>query len=517
MTQNLKYRGIVILDYGSQYTQVIARRIREQQVYAEVLPYDADLDTIHAHQPAGIILSGGPHSVYEPDAPQLNKAILNNRQPILGICYGMQALTQALGGKVAPSDAREYGKATITHTPQSPLMDNLPSELQVWMSHGDRIEQPPADFVALAQSGHSPYAVIGDHNRHYYGVQFHPEVSHTPQGIDLLRNFLFKICDCQAHWTASAFIEQSIDRIKAQVGGDKVLLALSGGVDSAVAGALIHQAIGEQLTSVFVNTGMMRKDEPEQVVQVFRHEQGMNLMAVDATEQFLSQLEAVTEPEAKRKIIGSAFIDVFAEQARQLGDIRFLAQGTIYPDVIESAAHHKTAHTIKSHHNVGGLPDDLQFELIEPLRDLFKDEVRTSGSALGLPDSIVWRQPFPGPGLAIRCLGDITWERLETLRSADAILLDELGQAGLLRDDTSQSFAVLLPVKSVGVMGDQRTYQEVIALRAVTTDDFMTADWARLPYNLLATISTRIVNEVGGVNRVVYDITSKPPGTIEWE
>ena len=486
MTQNFKQGGIVILDYGSQYTQVIARRIREQQVYAEVLPYDADLDTINAHQPAGIILSGGPHSVYEADAPQLNKAFLNNGLPILGICYGMQVLTQALGGKVAPSKAREYGKAMVTHTPQSPLMDGLPSELQVWMSHGDRIEQPPAEFVPLAQSEHSTYAVIGNVERRYYGVQFHPEVSHTPQGIDLLHNFLFKICDCQAHWTASAFIKQSIEKIQAQVGEDKVLLALSGGVDSAVAGALIHKAIGDQLTSVFVNTGMMRKDEPEQVVQVFRHEQKMNLIAVDATEQFLSQLQNVTEPEAKRKIIGSAFIDVFAEQARQLGEIRYLAQGTIYPDVIESAAHHKTAHTIKSHHNVGGLPDDLQFELIEPLRDLFKDEVRAIGSALSLPDSIVWRQPFPGPGLAIRCLGDITWERLETLRSADAILLDELGRAGLLRDDTAQSFAVLLPVKSVGVMGDQRTYQEVIALRAVTTDDFMTADWARLPYDLLA-------------------------------
>ncbi|MAU11534.1 MAG: glutamine-hydrolyzing GMP synthase [Anaerolineaceae bacterium] len=517
MIQDLRQGGVAVIDFGSQYTQLIARRVREQGVYAEVFAHDASPDRINQHQPQAIILSGGPNSVYESDAPQVAKHLLKGGRPILGICYGMQALTHALGGQVASSAEREYGPATITHQPHSPLLDGLEGELNVWMSHGDRIEQPPEGFTPLASSDHSPFAAIGDVERGLYGVQFHPEVSHTPQGGAMLHNFLFKIAKLEAKWTPLAFIESAVQTIQAQVGDERVLLALSGGVDSAVAGALIHKAVGDQLTSVFVNTGFLRKNEPEEVLAVFRDEMGMNVVYSNATEYFLDALQGRTEPEAKRKIIGGAFIDVFKEEADKLEGIRFLAQGTIYPDVIESASDSKSAHVIKSHHNVGGLPEQLGFELVEPLRDLFKDEVRKVGSALGLPDHIVWRQPFPGPGLAIRCLGELTWERLETLREADAIFLDELRSAGLLVGDTAQCFAVLLPVKAVGVMGDIRTYEEVIALRAVQTQDFMTADWARLPYDLLAKVSSQIVNKVKGVNRVVYDITSKPPGTIEWE
>jgi GMP synthase (glutamine-hydrolysing) len=435
----------------------------------------------------------------------------------LGICYGMQAMTHAMGGIVAASQSREFGPAQIRQTQDSPLLRGVAPVLNVWMSHGDRIEQPPAGFQPFAVSENSPFAAMGDPARGLYGVQFHPEVAHTQQGSDILRNFIFDICGCEANWSPSTFIENAIQTIREQVGDEKVLLGLSGGVDSAVVAALLQKAIGDQLTAIFVNTGMLRKGEPESVIQIFRTGQGINLIGVDATEDFLDSLRGVTEPEAKRKTIGKLFIDTFAEEARKLQGITFLAQGTIYPDVIESAASSKVSKTIKSHHNVGGLPPDLQFELVEPLRDLFKDEVRKVGSALGLPDSIVWRQPFPGPGLAVRCLGDLTWERLETLRDADAIFTEELDKAGLLRNGTAQAFAVLLPVKSVGVMGDNRTYEEVIALRAVTTDDFMTADWARLPYDLLARASNRIVNEVRGVNRVTYDVTSKPPGTIEWE
>ncbi len=511
--------GIAVLDFGSQYTQLIARRVREHNVYAEVFAFNADPARINAHEPRGYILSGGPNSVYEASAPQLPAHVLESGLPVLGICYGMQALTHALGGVVAPSAAREFGPAHITHAAHSPLLDGLPERLNVWMSHGDRIEQPPAGFAPLAESDNSPYAAMGDVARRLYGVQFHPEVAHTPQGAQMLHNFIFTICGCPAHWSPTAFIEDATARIRETVGAERVLLALSGGVDSAVAGALLQQAIGVQLTAVFVNTGLLRKDEPEDVVLVFREQQGMNLVPVDATENFLDALRGVTEPEQKRKLIGKLFIDTFSDAARrmQAEGVKFLAQGTIYPDVIESAASSTQSKTIKSHHNVGGLPPDLQFALVEPLRDLFKDEVRKVGTALGLPDSIVWRQPFPGPGLAVRCLGEITWERLETLRAADAIFTGELGAAGLLRHGTAQSFAVLLPVKSVGVMGDNRTYEEVIALRSVTTDDFMTADWARLPYDLLARVSNRIVNEVRGVNRVTYDVTSKPPGTIEWE
>jgi GMP synthase (glutamine-hydrolysing) len=522
----LRSGGIAILDFGSQYTQLIARRVREQGVYAEVFPCDAAPETVNVHHPQGYILSGGPNSIYEEGAPQMPAYVLASGLPVLGICYGMQALTHALGGVVAGSQHKEFGLAQVAHEGgDNPLFNGIPTETDVWMSHGDRIEQPPRGFTTLAHSENSPFAAMGDTERNLYGVQFHVEVRHTPQGAQILRNFIFDICRCDAKWSAAAFIEDAVSRIRARVGTERVLLALSGGVDSAVAGALLNRAIGGQLVSVFVNTGLLRLDEPEQVVQVFRAEQGMNLIAVDATEVFLDALNGVTEPEAKRKLIGKLFIDTFSEQARQLEaqGVRFLAQGTIYPDVIESAAASKQSKVIKSHHNVGGLPPDLHFELIEPLRDLFKDEVRSVGTELGLPDAIVWRQPFPGPGLAVRCLGEITWDRLETLRAADAIFREELDRAGLLRfaaessAGTSQSFAVLLPVKSVGVMGDNRTYEEVIALRAVTTDDFMTADWARLPYDLLAKVSSRIVNEVRGVNRVTYDITSKPPGTIEWE
>jgi GMP synthase (glutamine-hydrolysing) len=516
-THDLKQGGIAILDFGSQYTQLIARRVRELGVYAEVLPHDVDRERLEAHEPLGLIFSGGPNSIYEAGAPQLPRYVLDSDQPMLGVCYGMQAMTHALGGVVAPSAHREYGQSALTHRENVPLFEGVPATSRVWMSHGDRIELPPAGFEPLATSDNSPFAAMGDVARGRYGVQFHPEVVHSEFGQQVLHNFVFRICGCTPKWTPVAFIEDAIERIRAVVGDERVLLALSGGVDSAVAGTLLHRAIGDRLVSVFVNTGMLRKGEPEQVVRVFGEEQGMNLHALDATEEFLDRLRGVTEPEQKRKIIGKAFIDTFSDFARHLEGVKYLAQGTIYPDVIESASGHKAAKTIKSHHNVGGLPDDLHFTLIEPLRDLFKDEVRRVGTALGLPDSIIWRQPFPGPGLGIRCPGEITWDRLETLRAADAIYLEELQSAGLLRGTTAQCFAVLLPVKSVGVMGDNRTYEEVIALRAVATDDFMTADWARLDYALLARISSRIVNEVKGVNRVLYDITSKPPATIEWE
>jgi GMP synthase (glutamine-hydrolysing) len=517
MSSDLRTGGIAILDYGSQYTQLIARRLREMGVFAEVFAYDADADHINRHQPRGYVLSGGPNSVYEPGAPQLPAHLLQSQRPILGICYGLQAMMHALGGSVVASAKREFGPATIRHTTASPLMDGLPQDMPVWMSHGDKVATLAPGFSPLAYSASSPYAVVGDVARGYYGVQFHPEVNHTLQGRDLLRAFAVAICDCPTSWTPAAFIESAVERIRAQVGREHVILGLSGGVDSAVAGALIHRAVGNQLTSIFVNTGMLRLNEPEDVLHVFREQQGMRVVYNDATELFLDALQGITEPEHKRKTIGRLFIDVFRQEAARLSDARFLAQGTIYPDVIESAKSSTTAHVIKSHHNVGGLPEDLGFELVEPLRDLFKDEVRRVGTALGLPDSIIWRQPFPGPGLAIRCLGDLTLPRLDKLRHADAIFLEELRRANLLVGDTAQCFAVLLPVKAVGVMGDYRTYEEVIVLRAVQTDDFMTADWARLPYEVLAEASRRIVNEVKGVNRVTYDITSKPPGTIEWE
>lgn len=508
---------IVILDYGSQTAQLIARRIRESQVYCELFPWDTPAERVMALHPRGFVLSGGPASVYEPGAPSLPPYVLESGRPVLGICYGMQLMAHALGGQVAPATQREYGPALVEVLHSCPLLAPLRERPQVWMSHGDQVETPPPGFLILARSPNSPIAAMGDLQRHLYGVQFHPEVVHTPAGADVLRYFVREICGCAPTWTPTLFIEEAIVAIREQVGDGRVLCALSGGVDSAVTATLVHRAVGDRLTCIFVNTGLMRRNEPEQVVQTFRDRLGMPLVAVDATEEFLSALEGVTDPEMKRRIVGEQFIRVFEREARRLGQVDFLAQGTLYPDVIESAAPDRPgARRIKTHHNVGGLPERMQLQLVEPLRYLFKDEVRAIGEALGLPPEIVWRQPFPGPGLAVRIIGAVTWERLETLRAADAILLEELGRAGLLRT-TQQAFAVLLPVRSVGVMGDGRTYEEVIALRVITTEDFMTADWARLDHELLARISRRIVNEVAGVNRVVYDITSKPPATIEWE
>jgi GMP synthase (glutamine-hydrolysing) len=508
--------SIAILDFGSQYAQLIARRVREVNVYCELFPWDAPRERMFSINPAGFILSGGPKSVYEEGAPYIQKFILESGLPILGICYGMQALTHALGGEVSPSAEREYGPAKI-----EALMPSILSVLsQVWMSHGDKITRMPAGFIALAKSGNSPFAAMGDMQRKYFAVQFHPEVRHTPNGIELLKHFAVDICGVTPDWTPASIIEASIKRIQEQVGKKRVLAAVSGGVDSSVAAALVYKAIGDQLVSVFVDTGLMRQNEGEQVASALRDNFGVELVTVDASEQFLSALKGITEPEQKRRIVGEKFIRVFEEQAKQLGQPRFLVQGTIYPDVVESSASDRNkAEKIKSHHNVGGLPEDMQFELVEPLRYLFKDEVRAVGEALGLPEKLVWRQPFPGPGLTVRCLGEVTPERVSRLRAADHILLEELSKEGFLGKGgkVSQAFVVLLPVRSVGVMGDQRTYQEAAAIRAVTTEDFMTADWARLPHDLLAKVANRIVNEVDGINRVVYDITSKPPATIEWE
>ncbi len=517
--------AISILDFGSQYTQLIARRVREAHVYCEIFPWDAPAEDVLALEPKGFILSGGPASVYAPEAPYLLDYVLEQGKPVLGICYGMQLLVHALGGHVARAERREYGPAEIEFVgPDSPLFGSLRStvrRLKVWMSHGDCIEKTPPGFDVLARSGSSPVAAMGDLERGLYGIQFHSEVVHTDHGEEILRGFAVEVCGCAPDWTPAAFIEQAVASIREQAGDGQVVCGLSGGIDSAVAATLVHRAVGDQLTCIFVNQGFMRKGEPEQVVRMFC-DRGMRLVAVDATEDFVSALAGVTDPEQKRRIIGERFIRIFEQEAAKLGDganrVRYLAQGTLYPDVIESRGpERQTAARIKTHHNVGGLPDDLQFELVEPLRYLFKDEVRAVGEVLGLPEEIVWRQPFPGPGLAVRILGEVTWERLETLRAADAILLEELGAAGALRGETQQALAVLLPVQSVGVMGDERTYQNVVAIRAVTTEDFMTADWARLDHDLLARVSNRIVNEVVGVNRVVYDITSKPPATIEWE
>ncbi|MCL4560716.1 MAG: glutamine-hydrolyzing GMP synthase [Chloroflexi bacterium] len=516
--------SIAILDFGSQTTQLIARRVREIHVYAEMFPWDAPAETVLALQPKGFILSGGPASVYASGAPQLPAYVLATGLPILGICYGMQALTHALGGRVAASARREYGKATIRTLAENQLLPS--ASQQVWMSHGDRIDAPPPGFIPLASSAHSPVAAMGDLNRRYFGVQFHPEVRHTPGGTEILRRFVVEVCGARPDWTADSIVSQSIERVRRQVGGERVLSAVSGGVDSSVATALVYRAVGEQLIAVFVDTGLLRQGEPQQVEETFRKNLGLDLRVANAAETFLQALQGVTDPEAKRRIIGGQFIRIFEAQAALAGQPRFLVQGTIYPDVVESSAHDRSqAQRIKTHHNVGGLPQDMRFELVEPLRYLFKDEVRAVGEALGLPSELVWRQPFPGPGLAVRCLGEVTPDRVERLRQADAIFTEELASAGILgrrsgEDEdrgVAQAFAVLLPVRSVGVMGDQRTYQETAALRAVTSDDFMTADWAPLPHELLKRISNRIVNEVDGINRVVYDITSKPPATIEWE
>ena len=515
---------IAILDFGSQYAQLIARRIREAHVYCELHPWDTPADQILDTDTRGFILSGGPASVYAPDAPQVPQYVIDSGLPILGICYGLQALTRALGGVVAPAQQREYGPAQLHSIQENPIIDQ--GQYRVWMSHGDRVEHPPDGFMVLASSDNSPAAFIGDIERGYFGVQFHPEVHHTPEGDQFLRRFVLDVCMTQAGWTPESIIQESVRKIQDQVQDGRVLAAVSGGVDSSVATALVHRAVGDQLVSIFVDNGLLRAGEVHQVIEAFQKHLGIELVLADASERFLSRLRSVIDPEEKRRVIGETFIHVFEDQAANLGQPPFLVQGTIYPDVVESqAADRSKVERIKTHHNVGGLPEDMQFELVEPLRYLFKDEVRLVGETLGLPSDLVWRQPFPGPGLAVRCLGEVSEERLARLRAADNILIQELEEAGLLRlkmgesdmQGTSQSFAVLLPVRSVGVMGDQRTYQEAVAIRAVTTEDFMTADWARLPHDLLARIANRIVNEVQGVNRVVYDITSKPPATIEWE
>ena len=508
---------IAILDFGSQYSQLIARRVREQKVYCEIVRHDTTADTLRDNPPKGLILSGGPASVLTPGAPDCDPALFALGCPVLGICYGMQLMAHKLDGRVKPGNHREYGRTVITITSKDLLFQDLPPELPVWMSHGDQVEKLPSGFRTLARTPSSPHTAIADTERGFYGLQFHPEVVHTTQGTDILRRFLFDACHCAGDWTMARFIEESVASIRERVGEDDVLCGLSGGVDSSIAAALLQKAIGSRLHCVFVDNGLLRHGEAEQVEKTFGESFGMDLHVAHAQDIFLDRLVGVTEPEAKRKVIGSTFIEVFTEEARSVGPVKYLAQGTLYPDVIESISPlGGPSVTIKSHHNVGGLPDDLQFELIEPLRELFKDEVRELGRELGVPDGIVDRQPFPGPGLGVRILGEVTRERVALLQQADLRVQEEIEKLENYHE-IWQAFAVLLPVQTVGVMGDERTYENVAAVRAVQSLDGMTADWCRLPYDTLATLSNRIINEVPGINRVVYDISSKPPATIEWE
>jgi len=516
MTTDIHSEKILILDFGSQVTQLIARRVREQRVYCEIHPYNLSLEKIREFAPRGIILSGGPSSVYDKDAPLSDPGVFAMGIPVLGICYGMQLMTWQLGGRVERSEKREYGRASMVLDDVSDLFAGFAGKTEVWMSHGDRIEEMPAGFTAIAHTENCPAAAMKDGERRFYGVQFHPEVVHTPRGEEMLGNFLFTACGCRPVWTMASFIETATAEIRRKVGQGKVICALSGGVDSSVVAVLIHRAIGDQLQCIFVNNGLLRKGEAEKVVNLFHTHFKINLDYVEASSRFLDKLAGVTDPERKRKIIGNEFIYLFEEEAKKLGEVDYLAQGTLYPDVIESVSTKGPSAVIKSHHNVGGLPEKMNLKLLEPVRELFKDEVRLLGKELGMPDEVIHRQPFPGPGLAIRCIGEVTGEKLEILREADLIVLEEVRKAGLYRE-IWQSFAVILPVKTVGVMGDARTYDHVVALRAVNSLDGMTADWVKLPYELLGSISSRIINEVKGVNRVVYDISQKPPSTIEWE
>jgi GMP synthase (glutamine-hydrolysing) len=505
---------VFVVDYGAQYAQLIARRVRECKVYSEIIPHETPVEEIARRKPSGLILSGGPSSVYEEGAPRIDPKLFELGIPVLGICYGAQLMARELGGTVEPTGIREYGGTELEVLEEGVLLDELPLKQTVWMSHGDAITAAPKGFKVTSRTAESPVASMEAEDRGLYAVQFHPEVAHTPAGLDILKNFLYHACDCLPTWTMSSIIEDTVSDVRSRVGKEKIICGLSGGVDSSVAAAMVHKAVGDQLTCVFVDTGMLRAHEAEEVVETFGRHFEMNLVHVDASDRFLAKLEGVLDPEVKRKAIGNEFIRVFEEVAKGFEDAKFLVQGTLYPDIIESGT--KDAARIKSHHNVGGLPDDMQFELVEPLRALFKDEVRAVGEELGLPEEIVWRQPFPGPGLAVRIIGEVTRERLEILRNADAIVIEEIKRANLYRE-IWQSFAVLPCVKSVGVMGDGRTYAYPIVLRAVTSEDAMTADWARIPHDVLARISSRVINEVKGVNRVAYDISSKPPSTIEWE
>ncbi len=507
---------ILILDFGSQYTQLIARRVREQGVYSEIKPFNFPLEKIKALAPKGIILSGGPASAYQSDAPLMGKEIFDLNIPVLGICYGLQLISHLLGGRVTKADHREYGQAMLEIVTADPLLENIASGSRVWMSHGDHVEKLPPQFIIIGRTANSPFSIIKHQQQQIYGLQFHPEVAHTEQGIKIIQNFIYKIANCQGLWTPKSFIKEAVQHIREQVGAEKVICALSGGVDSSVAAVLVNRAIGNQLTCVFVNNGLLRYNEAEQVQETFQNQFKLNFRYIDASQNFLARIKNVIDPEQKRKIIGDEFIKTFEAAAEEIGNVKFLVQGTLYPDVIESVSTKGPSAVIKTHHNVGGLPEKMNLKLIEPLRELFKDEVREVGRELGLSDQIVSRHPFPGPGLAVRILGEITEKRLGIVQQADKIFIDELHKTGWYHK-VWQAFAVLLPVQTVGVMGDERTYESVIALRAVTSEDAMTADWAKLPVELIGNVANRIINEVNGVNRVVYDISSKPPSTIEWE